>query len=170
MNKRYVFDLDNTLVMTDNLNNIAYNFALSYMGFKPIFGIQRITRKDIFSIMPSLTISQKKQIIELKQNYFMSNIKDTVLNIEICSLLKSFDSNHCILWTSAEMNRTMALLDFYCLDKSFKTVYYSDKRDIEYDVLKICNIFSCNLSQLIFYDDNEDVIKKIENIKTKKDI
>ena len=90
MNKRYVFDLDNTLVMTDNLNNTAYNYALSCVGFQPIVGVQRITRKEIFNSIPNLTLSQKKQIVELKQNYFIKNINDTVLNLELYSLLESF--------------------------------------------------------------------------------
>lgn len=167
MNERYVFDLDNTLVMTDNLNNSAYNYALSCMGFQPIIGVQRITRKEIFNSIPNLTLLQKKQIIELKQNYFIKNINDTVLNLDLYYLLKSFDSNHCILWTSADVNRTTAILEFYDLLKNFKTVFYSDKQDVEYDVMKICNIFSCSLSQLVFFDDNEDVLKNVD-VKLKK--
>lgn len=167
MNKRYVFDLDNTLVMTDNLNNTAYNYSLSCMGFQPIIGVQRITRKEIFNSIPNLTPSQKKQIVELKQNYFIKNINDTVLNLDLYSLLKSIDSNHCILWTSADVKRTTAILEFYNLHKNFKTVFYSDKQDIEYDIMKICNIFSCSLSQLVFFDDNEDVLKNVD-VKLKK--
>lgn len=162
MNKRYVFDLDNTLVMTDNLNNTAYNYALSCMGFQPIIGVQRITRKEIFNSIPNLTLSQKKQIVELKQNYFIKNINDTVLNLDLYSLLESFDSNHCILWTSADVNRTTAILEFYRLHKNFKTIFYSDKQDIEYDIMKIRDIFSCSLSQLVFFDDNEDLLKNVD--------
>lgn len=68
--KRYVFDLDNTLIYTDSLNNDSYNYALSLQGLAPINDCKRITRDIVFKKYPNLNNVQKNKIIELKQEYF----------------------------------------------------------------------------------------------------
>ena len=59
----YVIDLDDTLVLTKNLNNDAYNFALEQNGQKRIRTNNRLTREN-FDGTPS------KKLITDKQNYF----------------------------------------------------------------------------------------------------
>ena len=43
----YVVDLDDTLVLTKNLNNDAYNYALEQNGQKRIKTAKRITRENL---------------------------------------------------------------------------------------------------------------------------
>ena len=43
----YVVDLDDTLVLTKNLNNDAYNYALEKHGQKRIKTSKRITRDNL---------------------------------------------------------------------------------------------------------------------------
>ncbi len=43
----YIFDLDNTLIFTDDLNNLAYQNALMEYQLPIIESSKRITRKDI---------------------------------------------------------------------------------------------------------------------------
>ena len=43
----YVVDLDDTLVLTKNLNNDAYNFALEQNGQKRIKTAKRLTRDNL---------------------------------------------------------------------------------------------------------------------------
>ena len=59
----YVVDLDDTLVLTKNLNNDAYNFALEQNGQKRIRTTKRLTREN-------LNVSLSKKLITDKQNYF----------------------------------------------------------------------------------------------------
>jgi len=64
---RHVFDLDNTLIYTDSLNNDSYNYALKKLGLATINDCKRITRDVILSKYPEINSFQKNEIIELKQ-------------------------------------------------------------------------------------------------------
>ena len=46
--KKYVFDLDNTLVYSNSLNNESYNYALRLLGKSYLTEIKRITRNVVF--------------------------------------------------------------------------------------------------------------------------
>lgn len=59
----YIVDLDDTLVLTKNLNNDAYNYALEQNGQSRIKTNKRLTRENL-SQAPS------KKLISVKQNYF----------------------------------------------------------------------------------------------------
>ena len=116
MNERYVFDLDNTLIMTDELNNISYNYAIAQFGMYVIEANTRITRSAVFANYPGLTGFQRDKIIALKQRYFIDNINLTYPNIKLITLLQSKKAAHCILWTSADKERVVALLRYYNLE------------------------------------------------------
>ena len=72
----YVFDLDNTLVFTDALNNEAYNFVLKKFGLSEIRNVERITREVVFQKYPEVE-KWKDEIIALKQNFFLNNLERT---------------------------------------------------------------------------------------------
>ena len=59
----YVVDLDDTLVLTKNLNNDAYNYALEKHGQKRIKITKRITREKLIK-------KPGKKLIDDKQKYF----------------------------------------------------------------------------------------------------
>ena len=59
----YVVDLDDTLVLTKNLNNDAYNFALEQNGHRRIKTKKRLTRENFGE-------TASKKLITDKQNYF----------------------------------------------------------------------------------------------------
>ena len=93
-----VFDLDNTLVFTDMLNNESYNFALTKIGKERIVDVKRITRNIVNSVY-ELTDDEKQQLIKTKQEYFDNNISKIELNEGLILKLKELDSSKCILWT-----------------------------------------------------------------------
>lgn len=162
MMQKYVFDLDNTLIYTDRLNNDSYNYALKCQGLSPINGKQRLTREIVFRNYSNITDLQKSEIINLKYEYFINNLHITEVNECLVKLLKSQEKNDCILWTSAEDKRVRALLGYYNMNNLFKDIIFSSKTDILNDVEKICELYSCKLNQLLFYDDNLRVIKELE--------
>ena len=161
MNDRYVFDLDNTLIMTDELTNISYNYALAQLGLQPITSI-RITRNIVFANYPSLTDFQRDKIIALKQSYFMDNINLTSLNINLITLLRSKEVAHCILWTSADKERVLALLRYYHLEKHFANIVFSKKRMLGDDIKIICDVFNCNSASLLFFEDDAKIVKELK--------
>ena len=96
----YVVDLDDTLVLTKNLNNDAYNFALEQNGYSRIKTNKRLTRENL-SQAPS------KKLITDKQNYFAQKWLKyrVVVNEEILKILQNQNRKDCYLWTRADKNR-----------------------------------------------------------------
>lgn len=162
MNYRYVFDLDNTLVMTDELNNSSYNYALTQLGMHPIKTHTRITRDIVFAKYPNLADFQKNKIIAIKQSYFINHINLTSLNTSLITLLRSKEAAHCILWTSADKKRVSALLKYYDLEKRFLKIVYSKKQMICKDINKICEIFNCSSASLLLFDNDIKVVKMLK--------
>ena len=119
----YVVDLDDTLVLTKNLNNDAYNFALEQNGQKRIRTAKRLTREN-------LNASPSKKLITDKQNYFAQKwIKyRVVVNEDILDLLKTQDKANCYLWTSADKSRAEYILKELDLYKYFNKVIYDAKK------------------------------------------
>ena len=115
---KYIFDLDNTLVYTDELNNEAYNYALKVLNKDTIDIDSRITREIVF-LKIKLNEDEKKTILKIKQEYFIENIKKLKLNEQLISFLKSQNPEDCILWTKADKNRVEAILNYFDLKKYF---------------------------------------------------
>lgn len=162
--KKYIFDLDNTLIYTNKLNNNAYNYALKKQGMSTIKGLTRITRDLVFASNPTLTTKQKKAIIKLKQAYFIDNIGHTKPNQALLAQLRSHSRQDCILWTSANELRVEALLGYYELNNSFKKVFLSDKSNVQEDIDAICKVWECGLEQIIVYEDDQALIESLRQL------
>ncbi len=161
MNDRYVFDLDDTLIMTTELNNTSYNYALTKLSIPPIIASTRITRDVVFNNYSNLTELQKNEIVKLKQFYFMENIHCTRPNTRLIELLQSKNAEHCVLWTSADKNRVKGLLMHYKLENHFITIMYSSKQKLNEDIIKICNVLNCTKKQLFFFEDDANIINEL---------
>ena len=122
----YVVDLGDTLVLTKNLNNDAYNFALEQNGQSRIKTNKRLTRENLGK-------TPNKNLIADKQNYFAKKWLKyrVVVNQEILSLLKKQEGKNCYLWTSADKNRADFILKELDLYKYFNKVIYDDKKDLD---------------------------------------
>lgn len=163
--KRYVFDLDNTLIYTDSLNNDSYNYALNRQGLAPIKGCKRLTQDIIFHRYRDMNNAQKNEIIESKQEYFVNNLNSTVPNTSLLQVLKAQSVESCMLWTSANKTRVLAILEYYNICNAFRKILYSNKIEVTQDINKICELFECDLEQLVFYEDNRRVIEDLQQLK-----
>ena len=116
----YVVDLDDTLVLTKNLNNDAYNFALEQNGQRRIKTNNRLTRENFGE-------TDSKKLITDKQNYFAQKWLKyrVVVNEDILDLLKTQDKANCYLWTSADKSRAEYILKELDLYK-----YFNNKHNI----------------------------------------
>lgn len=167
MYKKYMFDLDNTLVFTDSLNNESYNHALDCFDLENINTLKRIIRKDIYNTYPNLSSDNINEIIKIKQNYFIKNINKTKLNYKILEILNSYTKNDCILWTSADVNRAKAILNHYQLNNSFGEEIYSNKKEVSKDIEKICSLNSIKTSDILVHEDNLGIINELDNLGVK---
>lgn len=150
--KKYVFDLDNTLVYTNLLNNKAYNYALKRLGYGELSGIERITRSIVFRNY-SLSDEEKKKLIEYKQDFFVNNLDMVGINHKLIVYLKTLSKYDCILWTSADEQRVVAIIKWLAIDNCFSWIFYSKKTNAEEDIERICKFFNCNRSDLCLFDN-----------------
>lgn len=162
--KRHIFDLDNTLIYTDSLNNASYAYAMNQHGLSPIDDCKRITRDVVFNKYPDLEDAKKNAIIALKQEYFMSNLTSTIPNVSLLQFLETQSVEHCMLWTSADEARVFAILEHYNIKNTFKKILFSDKVELLQDIQKIYQFFECGLEHLVFYEDNMDVIQDLKQL------
>lgn len=148
----YVIDLDDTLVLTKNLNNDAYNFALEQNGQRRIKTNNRLTRKNFDET------ASKKLIID-KQNYFAQKWLKyrVVFNEKILNLLKNQDKENCYLWTSADKNRADYILKELDLYKYFNKVIYDDKKDLNSSLKRLKDITKSNV--FLIFEDNDGLFK-----------
>ena len=128
----YVFDMDNTLVMTDCANNSAYRDAVkSVVGMNVEFDKSRITRTNLQRIFPWLTALQINAIVKLKECKYAEYVKETKLNTRLFKLLKVLNGNGChtILLTESRADRAMQICNYYSITPYFTKLFF--KEDFE---------------------------------------
>jgi FMN phosphatase YigB (HAD superfamily) len=166
-NRKYVFDLDNTLIYTDKLNTISYNYALDKFGLPQIESSKRITRDTIFEKHPEINMTLKNKIIEAKQNYFIENLHITSPNRILLELLMILPRGKCILWTKANEKKVQEIMKFYKIEDEFKMILFSSKSDIALDLGKIYEAFECRLEQIMFFEDDKQIINKLRRVEAR---
>ncbi len=137
----FVFDLDNTLIMTDEANNMAYADAIQIVtGMRPQIAVStRYTRNDLITSFPQLTNDQFDRIIEAKQDLFGSYIDKTILNLNLTKILRmlSQSENETILLTNCHRKRAIQMCMHYNIHQFFSRHYYfEDCHDDKYTFLK----------------------------------
>ncbi|QLB13840.1 hypothetical protein EV697_10629 [Bisgaardia hudsonensis] len=159
----YIFDLDNTLVFTDTLNNIGYNQALQNMKLSPIIDKKRITRKDLDKY--SIDEKTKQKIIQFKLDYFLSHLFKTELNrllyrVVISSAVKK------VLWTKAEPKRVIAILKYYKIERCFSKIYFFKKENIQKELVIICQENNQKtVRDIIVFEDDSWILHQLALLK-----
>jgi len=164
MSIKYIIDLDNTLVFTDDLNNKAYKHSLKSHGFIHPDNSGRLTREIIFMNYSITNLELQNKIIYCKQKYFYKNIEETVLNDYLFKLVKEKNKSDCILWTSATPERADKILTFYNLHHFFESIVFCKKKDIPNDIKYLCDYLSTEKDNLLFFEDNKAIIEHLKAI------
>ena len=149
----YVVDLDDTLVLTKNLNNDAYNFALEQNGKKRIKTNKRLTRENLGK-------NPKGKLITDKQNYFTQKWLKyrVVVNQYILNILRKQDVQNCYLWTSADKERAEYVLKELDLYKYFNKIIFDNKKDLNSSLKRLKDITKSNV--FIIFEDSYALYKK----------
>ena len=150
----YVVDLDDTLVLTKNLNNDAYNFALENNGRKRIKTSKRLTRENLCETLC-------KKLIADKQNYFTQKWLKyrVVVNQYILNILRKQDVQNCYPWTSADKERAEYVLKELDLYKYFNKIIFDEKKDLNSSLKRLKDITKSNV--FLIFEDNEKFFKKL---------
>lgn len=164
---KYVFDLDETLIQSTNLNNDAYNYALEKFGYPRIITSERLTREKL-NFIPS-TLLQK--IIKEKQKYFTSEWLPyrITINTELVELIRGYGRKNCYLWTKASKNRVKSILKYCFLDNLFNKIIFDDKTSYQASIEKLKAV--THSDKFIIYENNHNLfdnecVKIIEQLKT----
>ena len=160
----HIFDIDNTLFFTNELNNKAYIFALSSLGLKALAPCKRITRTVVSLWYPFLTDEDLSAIVRLKQKYVGANLHLVSINNDLYQLLQETGANKVGLWTAADPSRINKILDYNNItDYTYIRFSNKDKYDICLGIQKFCHIFNCEKDQLCFYEDDKNVISLLQS-------
>lgn len=93
------------------------------------------------------------KLIEYKQDYFVNNLDMVGINHKLIVYLKTLSKYDCILWTSADEQRVVAIIKWLAIDNCFSWIFYSKKTNAEEDIERICKFFNCNRSDLCLFDN-----------------
>ena len=123
-NSVLLFDLDGTLVETDEANNLAYLMAINeIMGLN--FGVNsifRITREKLSCLLPQASKEELNKIILHKEKYFSKFLNYTRVNVELFEVLKRFKAqNRLILITRSKRERALVVLKHHGLLDYFQS-------------------------------------------------
>ena len=160
----FVFDLDNTLVMTNRANNNAYKEAIrTIVGRSVSIGQDRFTRSNLSKELPGLTKLQFDAIVKLKEDLYVKYLQDTTLNKQLHKILKLAKEIGCetVLLTESHKIRARQVCDHHFLTPFFSRQYY--KEDLgngnKYQFLK--SILSPSESVILFENEKEEIERAV---------
>jgi beta-phosphoglucomutase len=162
-NSVLLFDLDGTLVETDEANNLAYRLAIKEImglhfnsGLNSIF---RITREKLSCLLPQASKEELNKIISYKEKCFSNFLNCTRVNTELHDVLKRYmDQNRLILITRSKRERAFRVLKHHgLLDYFQSTICQCQDSSLEWKS-KIPELLKneCHNLQDLFLFENEE--------------
>jgi beta-phosphoglucomutase-like phosphatase (HAD superfamily) len=132
--KVFVFDLDNTLVFTNEANNLSYIKAIeTVLNIEfPKFSNRkhRIDRSNITQILPEVTLKDYNEIINLKETLYCDFLFKTELNQPVINLLNKYSqTNVTVLVTNCKKGRAHQILNHYDLLNKFDNIFYNYRNE-----------------------------------------
>ena len=165
--KLLIFDLDGTLVNTDEVNLLAYKDAIQKILDIDLALLheneERFTREKLCSIIPNLQSQEYEKIIEMKNSVYENYLHKSKVNIFVLKIIDKFSkTNKIILATNSHKDRANMVLRYHGLTNSFDNIFY--KEDYKNQRNKFEHVFSClNIYDpslaLIFEDDVNEISK-----------
>lgn len=157
-----IFDLDGTLVDTDDANFLAYKEAiLKIKGLKLdllYLGKQRFTRQELKKVIPNITDLECVQIVELKNNIFYEYLTSTKINTVFLKFIQQCSkTNTIILSTNSSKVRAELILKFYNLAEMFDFIFYKeDYHDYKIGKYKhVLNALQLNPKSVMIFDNEQ---------------
>lgn len=158
----FVFDLDNTLVKTNQANNLAYKEAIkSVVGNDIKISNERFTRNDLTTIIPSISSEKIVEIIERKERLYGDYLQTTILNLELFKILKILRKigQKTILLTDSHSIRALQVCSYHSITSYFNYLYCKEDYggNNKYEFLK--KQFSPNSVFFLFENDPVEISK-----------
>lgn len=160
----FLFDLDNTLVETNQANNMAYQKAIEKYTYQPFkINKQRFTRKDIPFQFPHFSSKQIEQIVFQKESIYADYLTYTSLNKELFKTLKLLHTigHKTILLTECRKLRAMQICSYHQLNTLFYQCFYRENYEDGNKYTFLNQIISSNPNIVLFENDEIEIHKAI---------
>lgn len=143
-----IFDLDGTMVDTDEANFLAYKEAVNEVKKIDLFSVclknKRLTRNKLKELL-SLSSQEYKDIIDVKNAVYEKYLQKTSVNESILQVVHDFSKNHkTVLSTNSHQERADLILKHHHLmeffdDRFYKNNYKKENNKFKYviEYLKI---------------------------------
>jgi HAD superfamily hydrolase (TIGR01509 family) len=159
--KVVVYDLDNTLVLTDEANNYSYIEVLGRFGYDTsrLKSTTRITSTSIQISYPEIARFKLWRIRRNKLKVFLNNLHLVHLNDMVIATIEEYKNLAVIIWTSSNRKRALTQIkhfNIYC-----DWILFSPKdtaATIEKIVAKIEKKYRVERRQIVFFDDDAKTI------------
>lgn len=121
----FFFDLDGTLVDTNEANLQAYKKAVKEVTNLDVNSKKRFTRSSLMECIPNLKDEEQDLIINKKEEYFSEFLPLTILNKPIYDILERYhQSNTTVLVTNCRQGRAMQILDYHNMAHMFSHLLF----------------------------------------------
>lgn len=162
-NMEFVFDLDNTLIYTDEANNVSYREAV-----RCITGIEvqsdydgRITRENLHSLIPQLSVKQFAEITKEKERIYSIYLNKTHANKLLIKLLSIISKSNLkpILLTNSRRNRAENLLKYHGLYNLFHQRYYIEDYPDCNKYQYLINSLKIECQNVVLFENEQESIR-----------
>lgn len=126
-----IFDLDGTLIDTDEANFLAYQEAIQQVKNLNLMSLyqstERFTREKLESIIPDLKIQEYEEIIDIKKNVYNKYLQKTTIITSTLEIINKYSKTHqIILATNSHKQKANLLLEYHNLSTIFKHKFYKE--------------------------------------------
>lgn len=167
-NNILIFDLDGTLINTDEANFLAYQTAVKEIKKIDLSSLysknERFTRNKLKEILPMLKTQEYDEIIKMKNAIYVNYLQETSIDALALKIVNNFSkTNKIILATNSHKERANLVLKYHHLDDTFDYKFYKDDYNEENNKFKY-------ILDYLKIDPNLTIVFENENLEIKQAI
>lgn len=162
-----IFDLDGTLIHTDEVNFLSYKEAIQKVKKMDIDFLcehdGRFTRREIYLVIKHLSIAEYKNIIKIKDDVYHKYLhKSKIDNFILKMIIEFSQKNKIILATNSHKDRANMVLEYHKLKNLFDYKFY--KEDYKNNNKFLHSLDNLNIEPklaMVFENDDNEIKKAI---------
>jgi beta-phosphoglucomutase-like phosphatase (HAD superfamily) len=160
-----IFDLDGTLINTDEVNFFAYKEAIQKVKKLDLHILhknnERFTREKLYSMIEHLSAQEHKNIIEIKNDVYHKYLHKSKVNHYILEVIIKFaQTNKIVLATSSHKSRANMVLEYHSLKNIFDYKFYKEDYENNNKFLHVLDYLNVDPSIAIVFENDSNEIKK----------
>lgn len=161
-----IFDLDGTLINTDEVNFFAYKEAIQKVKKLDLEMLyknnERFTREKLCSIIKHLSNEEYNNIIDIKNNAYHKYLHKSEVNHYILKIITKFSqTNKIVLATNSHKNRANIALQYHGLENTFNYKFYKENyKNDGNKFLHVLEYLNTDPSLAIIFENDSNEIKK----------